>query len=74
LQQFADSLGGLEPASRSRCLSSIKSLLAFGHRIGYLRFDAGRMLKVPVWPFRAITAKLHILSVIVNFSIPVDRL
>jgi integrase/recombinase XerD len=48
LQQFADSLGGLEPASRSRCLSSIKSLLAFGHRIGYLRFDAGRVLKVPL--------------------------
>lgn len=47
LQQFADSLEGLRPASRQRCLSSIKALLAFGHRIGYLPFDAGRVLKVP---------------------------
>jgi integrase/recombinase XerD len=47
LQEFADSLAGLEPASRYRCLSSIKSLLAFGQRIGYLRFDVGRVLKLP---------------------------
>jgi integrase/recombinase XerD len=47
LQEFADSLAGLEPASRQRSLSSIKALIAFAHRIGYLPFDVGRVLKVP---------------------------
>ena len=47
LQQFADSLGDLAPASRYRTLSSVKSLLAFGHRIGYLPFDVGRVLRLP---------------------------
>jgi integrase/recombinase XerD len=47
LQAFADSLQRLEPTSRQRCLSSIKALLAFGHRIGYLPFDVGRVLKLP---------------------------
>jgi len=47
LQQFANSLGGLAPASRYRILSAIKSLLAFGHRIGYLAFDVGRALRLP---------------------------
>src|SRR2546428_6940150 len=40
LQDFADSLKGLAPASQCRVLSSVKSLLAFGHRVGYLAFDA----------------------------------
>jgi integrase/recombinase XerD len=48
LQQFADSLTRLAPASRYRTLSAIKSLLAFGHRIGYLPFDVGRALRLPV--------------------------
>jgi integrase/recombinase XerD len=47
LQQFADSLNGQAPASRSRTLSAVKSLLAFGHRIGYLAFDVGRVLRLP---------------------------
>src|SRR5262252_7474036 len=47
LQAFADSLGEAAPASRCRTLSAIKSLLAFGHRIGYLAFDAGRVLRLP---------------------------
>ena len=47
LQQFADSLGGLAPSSRYRTLSAIKSLLAFGHRIGYLNYDVGRVLRLP---------------------------
>lgn len=46
-QQFADSLGDLAPASRYRTLSAIKSLLAFGHRIGYLPLDVGRALRLP---------------------------
>jgi integrase len=37
----------LAPASRYRELSAIKSLLAFGHRIGYLPFDVDRALRLP---------------------------
>ena len=48
LQQFANSLDGLAPASRYRTLSAIKSLLSFGHQTGYLRFDVGRALRLPV--------------------------
>jgi len=47
LQQFADSLADLAPASRYRALSAVKSLLAFGHRLGYLPFDVGRVLRLP---------------------------
>lgn len=47
LQQFADSLGGLAPASRYRTLSAVKSLVAFGHRTGYLPFDVGHALRLP---------------------------
>jgi len=47
LQEFSNSLQELSAASRYRCLSSVKSLLAFGHRIGYLPFDVGRVLRLP---------------------------
>jgi len=47
VQGFADSLLHLSPASRSRILSAIKSLLAFGHRIGYLAYDVGQPLRLP---------------------------
>jgi Site-specific recombinase XerD len=47
LQDFADSLGELAPASRARILSATKSLLSFGHRLGYLPFDVGRPIKLP---------------------------
>lgn len=47
LQVFADSLSEGVQASRYRTLSAIKSLLAFGHRIGYLAFDVGRVLRLP---------------------------
>jgi len=47
LRAFADSLGNLAPASRGRALSAVKSLLSFGHRLGYLPFDVGRALKLP---------------------------
>jgi integrase/recombinase XerD len=47
LQAFAGSLGVLEPSSSYRVLSAIKSLLSFGHRIGYLPFDVGRALRLP---------------------------
>lgn len=49
IQSFADSLDGtLAPASKHRCLSAVKSLLAFAMRVGYLRFDVGRPLRLPV--------------------------
>lgn len=47
LQGFADSLHSLAAASQYRTLSAVKSLLAFGHRIGYLPFDVGRVLRLP---------------------------
>jgi integrase/recombinase XerD len=46
-QHFADSLTDLAPASRYRMLSAVKSLLAFGHRTGYLPSDVGRVLRLP---------------------------
>lgn len=49
IQSFADSLDGkLAPASKHRCLSAVKSLFAFGHRVGYLRFDVAAPLRLPV--------------------------
>jgi integrase/recombinase XerD len=47
LQDFADSVAELSPASRYRALSAVKSLLAFGHRLGYLPFDVGGALRLP---------------------------
>jgi len=49
LQGFADGLSadGLGPSSRVRTLAAVKSLFAFGHRLGYLPFDVGRALKLP---------------------------
>ena len=37
----------LSKASAGRAISSIKALFLFAHRIGYLKVDVGRMLKVP---------------------------
>src|SRR5687768_2369532 len=42
LQDFADHLVALAPATQARKLAAVKSLLSFGHRLGYLRFDVGR--------------------------------
>jgi len=47
LQQFADSLVGLAPATRCKHLSAVKSLLAFGHRLGLLTVNAGAALRLP---------------------------
>ena len=47
LQAFDDDLGqSLKPSSVHRGMSAVKSLLAFGHRLGYLPFDVGRALKL----------------------------
>jgi len=49
LQQLANELanGGLEPSSVYRTLSAIKSLFAFGHRLGFLQFDVAAPLRLP---------------------------
>lgn len=49
LQTFAKHLGesGLKPSSIHRAMSAIKSLFAFGFRLGYFQFDVGRALKIP---------------------------
>jgi integrase/recombinase XerD len=48
LLEFSNSLSeGAAVASRYRTLSAVKSLLAFGHRLGYLPFDVGRVLRLP---------------------------
>ena len=48
LQGFADNLTeNLKPASQHRLLASVKSLITFAHKIGYLKFNVSRPLKVP---------------------------
>ncbi len=48
LQSFADSLTGenLKPASQNRVLAAVKSLIIFAHKIGYLKFDISKPLRV----------------------------
>ncbi len=49
LQRFVSDLSseGLEPSSVYRTLSAVKSLFAFGHRLGYLQFDVAAPLRLP---------------------------
>lgn len=47
LVAFSVTLTDLAEISQLRTLSSIKSLFAFGHRIGYLPYDVGRALRLP---------------------------
>ena len=47
LQSFADSIGEQSANSRKRTISAVKSLLSFGQKVGYLRFNVGAALKAP---------------------------
>ena len=49
LQSFADHLieENLKPASQHRILASVKSLITFAYKIGYLKYDVSKPLKVP---------------------------
>lgn len=49
LQDYAGQLAasGLEPTSLYRTMSAVKSLFAFGHRIGYLHFDVAAPFRLP---------------------------
>jgi integrase/recombinase XerD len=44
---LADPAAPLGLPSQARALAAIKSLLAFGHRLGYLSFDVGGALRLP---------------------------
>jgi integrase/recombinase XerD len=47
VEDWMDTLDHLAAASRARKISSVKSLFGFGHRLGYLPFDVGRVVKRP---------------------------
>lgn len=49
IQEYAGLLieSGLEPSSVYRSMSAVKSLFAFGHRLGYLPYDVARPLRLP---------------------------
>ncbi len=47
IQAFEVSNETLAASSRARVLSSVKSLLAFAHRIGYIPFNVGAVIQLP---------------------------
>ena len=47
LQDYADTLAGLKPASQARKLAAVRSLISFGHRLGYLAFNVGAAVRLP---------------------------
>ena len=47
LQRFEQSISNLSPSSRARALASIKSLLSFSQRVGYLAFNVGAAMGLP---------------------------
>jgi site-specific recombinase XerD len=49
VQAFADELENLDlaPSSRARKLAAAKSLLVFGHQLGYLPYDVGSVVRLP---------------------------
>lgn len=49
IQEYAVQLAGsgLEPSSVYRTMSAVKSLFAFGYRLGYLPYDVARPLRLP---------------------------
>ncbi len=47
IQSWADSLRALKPASRARKLASLRALLSFGHRLGYLPLNVGAAIRLP---------------------------
>lgn len=47
VQAFGATVAHLSPATRSRKLGSVKSLLGFAHRIGYVTFNVGAPVRLP---------------------------
>ncbi len=48
IQNYTDDIPScLKPSSVRRALTAVKSLFAFGFRLGYLNFDVGRAMRLP---------------------------
>lgn len=47
VQGFSDSLNAYTPATKARAVAAVKSMFAFAHRIGYLRYDVTAPIKLP---------------------------
>jgi integrase/recombinase XerD len=47
VQAFSASLAGIADSTTARRLSGVKSLVGFGHRIGYLLFDTAAPVRLP---------------------------
>jgi len=47
VQAFGASIAHLAPVTRARKLGSVKSLIAYAHRLGYLAFDVGAPVRLP---------------------------
>lgn len=47
VQAFQDALSGLATASQARRISAVKSLVTFGHTLGYLPFNVAAPVKAP---------------------------
>jgi integrase/recombinase XerD len=47
VQMFSDSLDARAQATKARDVAAVKSLFAFAHCIGYLRFDVTAPIKLP---------------------------
>ncbi|WP_245615362.1 tyrosine-type recombinase/integrase [Muricoccus aerilatus] len=47
VQAYGGSLVHLATATRARRLGAVKSLVAFGHRLGYLAFNVGASIRLP---------------------------
>lgn len=48
LQEFADFISGvLAPGSQARTLATVKSLLSYANRVGYLPFNVGAAIELP---------------------------
>jgi integrase/recombinase XerD len=48
IQAYAATLDHFAPATAARRLSAVKSLIALAHRLGYLPFDVGAPIQLPV--------------------------
>ena len=55
VQAYGASLAALSTATRARRLSTVKSLLSFAHRVGYVTFNVGAPVRLP--PIKATLAE-----------------
>lgn len=77
LQSFVDSLVSLSPASQKQIVASVKSLLTFGHKIGYLPFNVGAVLRLPKLKDKLaerILTEAEVITMIHSTSSPRDAL